>query len=314
MLKLFKSQQKESTEGAIEKTRLQWFNPIKQLFKRPEIDDDLWEKLEELLISADVGFSATQRLLNSLKNRIHEEGIKCPENTLDILKKEMVDSLTIDLESNALKLTKTPLVILMVGVNGVGKTTNIAKLAQLYKKNDYAVLLGAADTFRAAAIGQLQVWGDRIGVDVIAHQQGADPGAVAFDTLAAATARKSDIVLIDTAGRMHNKVNLMEELKKIQRVLARKQENLDQRVLLTIDASTGQNGLAQARSFDRALKCHGIFLSKLDGTAKGGIVLAISEELKLPILFVGTGEQLEHISSFEPSQFVEALFGSVTQK
>lgn len=308
MLKFLRGKGKEKTESAVEKTRRKWFGPMGRLFHRSRIDDELWDELEEQLISADVGVGPTQRLLERLKDRVRQEGADRPEQVLEALKSEMVASLATDGASDALEVDVAPLVVLMVGVNGAGKTTSIAKLARLYKEDGKKVLVGAADTFRAAAIDQLQVWGERIDVDVIAHRPGADPGAVAFDTLAAAKARGADVVIVDTAGRVHTKVNLMEELKKIQRVLARKQEGRNQRVLLALDATTGQNGLVQARSFTGALKCDGVFLAKLDGTAKGGIVLAIAEELKLPVLFIGTGEQRDDIAPFEPREFVEALF------
>ena len=198
----------------------------------------------------------------------------------------------------------------MVGVNGAGKTTSIAKLAQLYVDDGKQVLLGAADTFRAAAIEQLQVWGSRVGADVIAHRQGADPGAVAFDTLQAARSRGVDVVIIDTAGRLHSKVNLMEEMKKVRRVLSRHDNRASVEVILAMDATTGQNGLAQARAFTEAIRCDGVFLSKLDGTAKGGVVVAIAAELKLPVLYIGTGERLEDIAPFDPREFIDALFAS----
>jgi fused signal recognition particle receptor len=222
----------------------------------------------------------------------------------------MVAKLTVGDAASRLEAEATPLVLLVVGVNGAGKTTSIAKLAKLYMDEGKRVLLGAADTFRAAAIEQLQAWGKRVGADVIAHRPDADPGAVAFDTLHAARARGVDVVIIDTAGRLHSKVNLMEEVKKIQRVLSRQDGGSSQRVLLVLDATTGQNGLFQARAFTEALKCDGVFLAKLDGTAKGGVVVAITDELKLPVLFVGTGEQPDDIAPFDPKEFVDALFGS----
>ena len=201
-----------------------------------------------------------------------------------------------------------PLVWLFVGVNGAGKTTSIAKLTHLYQTLDKKVVLGAGDTYRAAAIEQLQEWGQRLNVEVVAHQRGADPGAVAFDSFKAAQSRGADVVIIDTAGRLHTKTNLMEELKKIQRVLLRENQDQDLRIMLTIDATTGQNGLYQARAFSDVVECDGVFLSKLDGTAKGGIAVAIGHELKLPVLYIGTGEQPDDISAFAPREFTEALF------
>ena len=275
--------------------------------------DDVWSNVEEMLISADVGVSPTQRLLDRLKQRVQANNITSFEDILNLLKQEMVSALTVDHESWHLESPQAagnPLILLMVGINGAGKTTSTAKLARMYQEEGRRVLLGAADTFRAAAIEQLQIWGQRQGVDVVAHQPGADPSAVAFDTLQAARARGADVVIIDTAGRLHTKVNLMEELKKIQRVLSRQQGGELQRVLLTLDATTGQNGLFQARAFTDSLKCDGVFLAKLDGTAKGGVLVGITNELKLPILYIGTGEQLDDIVDFDPQRFVDALFDS----
>ena len=295
-------------EIAVERTRSQWFAQVSSLFSGVRLDEILWNQLEELLIVADVGVGPTMNLLDRLKVRVRQEGIRRSEEVLDLLKQEMVAILTFDGQCQGFDVEQRPLVLLVAGVNGVGKTTSIAKLAQYYQDEGKEVLLGAADTFRAAAIDQLEVWGGRLGIDVIAHQEGADPGAVAFDALEAARARDVDVVMIDTAGRLHTKVNLMEELKKIQRVLSR-QECLDtQRVLLVMDATTGQNGLAQAKAFTESIRCDGVFLAKLDGTARGGVVVSIADELKLPILFVGTGEQLEDIANFDPCHFVDALF------
>ena len=310
MLKFFRQREAEKTESAVEKTRSTWFGKVTTLFRRPQLDDDLWDELEELLISADVGVGTTGALLGRLKQRVRDEQLERPEDALVTLKEEMAAVLTTETDPALLEPGESQLVLLMVGVNGVGKTTSIAKLAQLYLDQGHSVVLGAADTFRAAAIEQLQAWGTRLGVDVIAHQADADPGAVAYDTLEAARARGADVVIIDTAGRLHTKINLMQELKKIQRVLSRRDGGRVQRVLLALDATTGQNGLTQARAFAQALKCDGVFLAKLDGTAKGGVVLAIADELKLPVLFIGTGEQLDDVAPFEPRRFVDALFDS----
>ena len=304
-----KEKDKEKTEQAVKKTRQTWFGRMTTLFQRSHIDDELWDELEELLISADVGVVTTHKILDHLRERIREDHITQPDDALEALKREMVSILEVDKADDLFEVEELPLILLVVGVNGVGKTTSIAKLTQMFKEEGKSVVLGAADTFRAAAIEQLQAWGSRLEVDVIAHQSGADPGSVAFDTLHAAKSRNADVVIIDTAGRLHTKLNLMEELKKIQRVLSR-QGGESQRVLLALDATTGQNGLFQARSFVSAVKCDGVFLAKLDGTAKGGIVLAITDELKLPVLYIGTGEQLDDIASFDPSEFVESLFAT----
>jgi fused signal recognition particle receptor len=301
---------KDKTVKAVEKTRRAWFGQVASLFSRAKLDDELWDELEELLIAADVGVSTTQELLERLKKRVRDDRVSEPETAFAMLKQEMVDLLKVDGAGNRLDVEGKPLVILVVGVNGVGKTTSIAKLTQIYQSEGKQVLFGAADTFRAAAIEQLQVWGERLGVDVIAHKADADPAAVAFDALQAAKARKADVLIIDTAGRLHSKSNLMEEIKKVQRVLTRQDENSPQRVLLALDATTGQNGLHQARAFTEALDCDGVFLSKLDGTAKGGVVVSITRELQLPVLFVGTGETLDDVTPFDPQDFVEALFGS----
>ena len=310
MLRFLGRGRKQKTAQAVEKTRKAWFGRVATLFRGARLDQQLWDELEELLISADIGVGPAQDLLERLQTRVREEKISRSEDALELLKQEMVAKLTLGDAASRLDAEATPLVLLVVGVNGVGKTTSIAKLAQLYKDEGKQVLLGAADTFRAAAIEQLQAWGERVGVDVIAHRPDADPGAVAFDTLHAARARGIDVVIIDTAGRLHSKVNLMEEVKKIQRVLSRQDGGSSQRVLLTLDATTGQNGLFQARAFTEALRCDGVFLAKLDGTAKGGVVVAITDELKLPVLFVGTGEQPDDIATFDPQEFVDALFGS----
>ena len=231
-----------------------------------------------------------------------------PDEAFDILKREMVEMLSVDDTGHPLDVDARPLVLLVVGVNGVGKTTGIAKLTNLYLQDGRQVLIGAADTFRAGAAEQLRTWGRRLDVDVISHREGADPGAVAFDTVSAALSRNADVVIVDTAGRLHTKTNLMEELKKIRRVVSRHVPESSIRVLLALDAVTGQNGLHQARAFTQALKCHGVLLSKLDGTAKGGIVLAITRELGIPVLYIGTGEQPDDIAAFDPQQFVDALF------
>ena len=310
MIRFLRQRGKEKAAHAVEKTRRTWFGRVASLFQGSRLDDDLWDQLEELLVSADVGVGPTQSLISRLRRRVEKEHVARPDDALDILKQEMAAILSVDKPPQLSPADGAPLILLMVGVNGAGKTTSIAKLAQIYKEEGKQVLLGAADTFRPAAIEQLQAWGRRLEIDVVAHQPGADPGAVAFDTLQAARARGADVVIIDTAGRLHTKVNLMEELKKIQRVLSSQGSRDSQRVLLTLDATTGQNGLFQARSFTEAIRCDGVFLAKLDGTAKGGVVLAIADELKLPVLYIGTGEQPDDIAFFDPVEFVDTLFDS----
>jgi fused signal recognition particle receptor len=310
LLRFLGKREKEKTAKAVEKTRQAWFGRVTSLFHGARLDQEFWDELEELLVSADVGVAPTQGLLERLRKRVDQERVSESEDALELLKQEMVALLDVDGAARRLESEETPLVLLVVGVNGAGKTTSIAKLARLYQDEGKQVLLGAADTFRAAAIEQLQAWGERLGVDVIAHRPDADPGAVAFDTLAAARARGVDVAIIDTAGRLHSKAHLMEEIKKIQRVLSRQEGKGSQRVLLVLDATTGQNGLRQARAFTEALDCDGVFLAKLDGTARGGMVVEIAAELKLPVLFVGAGEQPEDIAPFDPVVFVDALFSS----
>ena len=290
---------------ALKRTHDTWFGRAMGLFDRRKIDDDVWEELEELLISADVGVTTTGKLIEKVKQKTNDENL---DGSLvgPVLQQEMVNILSIPLHEESETQPK-PRVILMVGVNGSGKTTSIAKLAYKIKKRGESVLLAAADTFRAAAIDQLKKQGERVGVDVIAHQPGADPGAVVYDALQAAQSHHIDIVIIDTAGRLHTKYNLMEELKKVRRVAAKLDETAPHEVILVLDATTGQNGLNQAKYFTEAVGVTGIFLAKLDGTAKGGIVLAICDELSVPIQLIGVGEGLEDMVSFEAKAFVEAL-------
>jgi fused signal recognition particle receptor len=277
-----------------------------RLFDRAAIDEAVWTDLEELLVAADVGVATTEKLIERVKQRVKEERISDSSLVRSALQTEMVNILKID-NQGVLPATSVPKVILAVGVNGGGKTTSIAKLAYRSKREGKRVILAAADTFRAAAIDQLHRWAERIGVEVIAHQPGADPGAVVYDAIQAAHSRGADEVIIDTAGRLHTKLNLMEELKKIKRVAAKGDPTAPHEVILVLDATTGQNGLAQARYFTDAVGVTGIFLAKLDGTAKGGIVLAICDELKIPIQYIGTGETLEDMAMFDAESFVESL-------
>ena len=290
----------------LKRSRDTWFSKVTHLFDRTAIGEEVWAELEELLISADIGVSTTEKLLGKVKQRVAEEKVK--EGTLarSILKAEMVNILKVDGRKVSENLP-TPKVILVVGVNGGGKTTSIAKLAYSAKNQGRKVILAAADTFRAAAIDQLQRLGEMAGAEVIAHQPGADPGAVVFDALQAARSRQADEVIIDTAGRLHTKFNLMEELKKIKRVAAKVDTTAPHEVILVLDATTGQNGLTQATYFTQAVEVTGIFLTKLDSTAKGGIVLAICDSLKIPIRFIGVGDGLEDMVPFDAETFVEAL-------
>jgi len=297
------------TKQGVSRSREGFFSRIAGLFNRTRIEESTWDELEELLISADVGMETTGKLLDRIRKRTREEKLVEGGQVRIALKEEMARLLDVPGKPGAAISGSVMKVILMVGVNGTGKTTSIAKLANEYKSGGKKVILGAADTFRAAAIDQLKMWGDRVGVDVVAHQPGADPGAVVFDTLEAARSRNADVVIIDTAGRLQTKHNLMNELKKIRKVSGK--YDAEQEVLLVIDATTGQNGLSQARSFTEATDVGGILLSKLDGTARGGIVLAICDSLQIPIKYIGTGEQIGDIAPFDPVSFVNAIFGDV---
>ncbi len=277
------------------------------LHGRTVIDEDLVEELEEILITADLGMKTTQLLITSLEQSRSRGELKTADQVRELLMAELKNIL--QFESKALDIDRaSPFVMMVIGVNGVGKTTTIGKLANQYAQSGKKVVLGAGDTFRAAAAEQLQIWGERAGVDVIAHAEGADPGAVAFDAAKAAVARKADILLLDTAGRLHTKVNLMEELKKIRRVLDREIPGAPHEVLLVLDATTGQNALTQAKLFNEAVALDGIALTKLDGTAKGGIVVAIAAELQIPVRFIGIGEQLEDLRPFDAEMFISVLF------
>ena len=276
---------------------------------RAVIDEDLIEELEEILITADLGMPTTQQLIKSIEVSQAKGELVSPDQVRQLLMEELKKILTFD--SKPLDVTSaSPFVIMVIGVNGVGKTTTIGKLANQFAQSGQKVILGAGDTFRAAAAEQLQIWGDRAGVEVICHTEGADPGAVAFDAAKAAVARKADILLLDTAGRLHTKVNLMEELKKIRRVLDREIPGAPHEVLLVLDATTGQNALTQAKLFNQAVPLDGIALTKLDGTAKGGIVVAIAAEMQVPVRFIGIGEQLEDLRPFDAEMFVSVLFDS----
>jgi fused signal recognition particle receptor len=292
---------------ALQPTKDSWFSKAMHLFDRTTIDESIWEELEEVLISADVGMETTEKLIDRTKQRVKEEKLKEGSQVREALKKEMINIL--DLPAPAPVISSPPHVILVIGVNGSGKTTSIAKLAACYRNEGKSVMLAAGDTFRAAAIDQLKIWADRVDADFIAHQPGADPGAVVFDAMAAAKNRNTQVLIIDTAGRLQTKFNLMEELKKIKRVAAKSDATAPHEVILVMDATTGQNGLAQAKSFTEATGITGIFLAKLDGTAKGGIALAICDQLKIPVKYIGVGEHAEDLAVFNAQSFVDALSG-----
>jgi fused signal recognition particle receptor len=302
------------TEQALQRTRKGIFGQITSLFDRGgEIEESLWEELEELLIGADAGIATAQRILNDVRERVDKERIRDAAGVRTALKQELIDILnapqgTGRLWSDGVEPPPKPAVVLVLGVNGTGKTTTIAKMASAYQREGSKTLIAAGDTFRAAAIDQLREWGQRVGADVVAHQPGADPGAVVFDALTAADSRDIDVVIIDTAGRLHTKFNLMEELRKLRRIIERKDPSAPHEVLLVLDATTGQNGLIQAKAFTEAVDVTSVCLTKLDGSSKGGIVFAICDQLGIPVRFVGTGEGADDLAPFSAEAFVEALF------
>lgn len=291
---------------SLTRTRRSFFGRVTELLGVSEVTDELWEELEEVLIQADVGVKTTVELVERLQERVNRARIRDAGAVKEILKSELIDILNSKVRE-PIEEPSSLAVILVVGVNGSGKTTSIAKLAKYYKDGGKKVILGAADTFRAAAIDQIRIWGERVGVDVIAHQPQADPGAVVYDAIQAGRSRGADVLIIDTAGRLHTKYNLMQELKKVRGVAAKNMHHAPHETLLVLDATTGQNALAQAQHFKEAVDITGIFLTKLDGTAKGGIVFAIAKELGVPIRWVGTGEGLDDLAEFDAKVFVEGL-------
>lgn len=291
------------------KTRQGWRTRIDRLLSgRQAIDAELFDELEEVLISGDLGVQTTARIMQDLQQSVAEQRLRQPIEIRAHLKQSLLHVLQVNPQEFCAEVAQPPAVILMVGVNGVGKTTTIAKLAYQLKLQGKRVLLAAGDTFRAAAIEQLQEWADRVGVEVIKHAAGADPAAVVFDTIQAAKARHTDVVIVDTAGRLHTKVNLMEECKKIKRVIAREHAGAPHEVLLVLDATVGQNGVAQAKQFHDALGLTGLVITKLDGTAKGGVVVSIVNELNIPVKLIGVGEKLPDLQPFDPMAFTDALF------
>ena len=309
---------RDKVDAGLKKTRETFFGRIAGLLSRSTVDDELWDVLEEALISADAGAKLSMDLISRVRARAKSEGASTGDAVRGLLEDEIKEIMRIDgarspllSEDDQVALPASPYVVLVVGVNGVGKTTSIAKLAHILSQQGKRVVLAAGDTFRAAGIEQLDVWAGRVNAEIVAHRHGADPGAVVFDALQAAKARRADVLIIDTAGRLHTKANLMEELKKVQRVLTRLDPGAPHQVILTLDATTGLNGLEQAKSFKEAVGLTGIFLAKLDGTARGGIVLAITQELQVPILFIGTGESLADLAPFDTKDFVDSLLAPV---
>ena len=293
------------TEG-LTKTRQNIMSGLDSIFKSSEIDDDFYEELEETLIMADIGTKATSDIIESLQEKVRENKIKeaseCKQLLIDSMKEQM------SLAENAYEFENKKSVLLIVGVNGVGKTTSVGKLAGQIKGIGKRVLLAAADTFRAAAIEQLTEWANRSGVEIIAQQEGSDPAAVVFDAVTAAKARNTDVLICDTAGRLHNKKNLMEELRKINRVIDREYPDCYKETLVVLDGTTGQNALVQAKQFCEVTDVTGIVLTKLDGTAKGGIAIAIMSELGIPVKYIGVGEKIDDLQKFDPNDFIDALF------
>lgn len=290
------------------RTREGLFKKIKNIFSgRTTIDADLYEELEELLIQSDIGFDMTVKIVSALEKEVGKRGITNPEDIYEVLKDVMTKFLIT--EGNELDIVDGELnVILVVGVNGVGKTTTIGKLAKKYKSQGKKVIVGAADTFRAAAIEQLEEWGQRAGVEIVKKEQGSDPGAVVFDAIQVAQDKKADLLIIDTAGRLHNKSNLMKELEKINNIIQKKLGHTRYESILVIDGTTGQNGLSQAKIFNEVTKLTGFIVTKLDGTAKGGIVFSISEEIKKPIKYIGVGEKIEDLREFNVKDYIDAIF------
>ena len=283
-----------------------FFSKLKEVFYISEIDEDFWEQLEETLIISDVGVETTEKIIYELREQVETYSLVKPSDCKNLLKKTIKKQMA--LETDAYDYEDRKSVLLVVGVNGVGKTTSIGKIASQLKAQGKKVLLSAADTFRAGAIEQLKEWAQRAGVDIISQHEGADPAAVVYDSVCAAKARNVDVLICDTAGRLHNKKNLMEELKKIRRILDKDYSEAYQETLVVVDATTGQNALAQAREFMNAAKVDGIILTKMDGTAKGGIAVAIQSELKIPVKYIGLGEKIGDLKRFDADEYVEMLF------
>lgn len=304
----------EKFKQGMEKTRDSFAGKVNDLvYRYRKIDEDFFEELEEILIGADVGVSTVMELIDELKEEVKRRNIQDPRDMQSVISEKLVEIYEGGSFQNKLNIQQGLTVILFVGVNGVGKTTTIGKLAHKLKQEGKSVLLAAGDTFRAGAIEQLEVWGERVGAEVVKHTAGSDPAAVMFDAIQAAKARKVDVLLCDTAGRLQNKVNLMKELEKVKRVIEREVPSAPHEVLLVMDATTGQNGLSQAKMFREATDVTGIVLTKLDGTAKGGIVLAIRNEMDVPVKLVGLGEKMDDLQEFDPQQYVYGLFADLIE-
>ncbi|MCK5693832.1 MAG: signal recognition particle-docking protein FtsY [Bacteroidales bacterium] len=310
---LFTSDKKKNLDKGLEKTKESVFKKLSRaVVGKSRVDDEVLDNLEEVLITSDVGVDTTLRIIERIESRVSKDKFLNTSELNAILKEEIVllleennSDLVSGFEDN---LPTTPYVIMLVGVNGVGKTTTIGKLAHHFKQGGKKVVLGAADTFRAAAVDQLSIWADRVGVEIVKQDMGSDPASVAFDTLASAVSGNADVVIIDTAGRLHNKVNLMNELTKIRRVMQKVIPEAPHEILLILDGSTGQNAFEQAREFTKAIDVNALALTKLDGTAKGGVVLGISDQFQIPVKYIGIGEKLEDLQIFDRNEFVDSLF------
>jgi fused signal recognition particle receptor len=310
-------EQQAAYDEGLQRTKRGFFQQVVSLFEVDEITEDIWEDLETLLIQADLGVDTTVALVERLRDRVRDDRLKKPDQVYKALQDELAAILLkperdvlarVAASEQEAEVQDRPYVILVVGVNGVGKTTTIAKLTKWYRDRGRSVMIGAGDTFRAAAIDQLQIWADRVGAPLVRHEPGADPGAVVFDAVESAKARNADVLIIDTAGRLHTKANLMEELRKVKRIIQKQLPGAPDETLLVLDATTGQNGLQQAKVFTEVAEVSDVAVAKLDGTAKGGIVFAIARELNLPIRFVGTGEKIGDLAEFDARAFVKALF------
>tara|TARA_R110000796_G_scaffold104102_1_gene213801 strand:- start:189690 stop:190649 length:960 start_codon:yes stop_codon:yes gene_type:complete len=311
--KIFSSQKKETLDKGLEQTKASFFGKLsKAVAGKSKVDDDVLDDLEEVLVASDVGVNTTLKIIKGIENRVAKDKYIGTEELNEILREEIARLLS---ETNSgedvefsIPKNKKPYVIMVVGVNGVGKTTTIGKLAYQFKKKGFKVVLGAGDTFRAAAIDQLQIWADRVGIPIVKQQMGSDPASVAFDTLSSAVKQNADVVIIDTAGRLHNKINLMNELSKVSRVMQKVVPDTPHDVLLVLDGSTGQNAFEQAKQFTKATNVTSLAVTKLDGTAKGGVVIGISDQFKIPVKYIGVGEGIEDLQVFNKYEFVDSFF------
>jgi fused signal recognition particle receptor len=307
------SQKQKKLEKSLEKTKTSLFNKItKTVVGKSKIDDNDLDDIEEILITSDIGVETSLKIIDRLEKRVEKDKYINSDELTDILKKEIEELLVVskDITLEVDSVENVPYVIMVVGVNGVGKTTTIGKLAHKFKKAGLKVVLGAADTFRAAAVDQLVIWSERVGVDIVKQAMGSDPASVAFDTIQSAMSKSADVVIIDTAGRLHNKINLMNELSKIKNVMNKVVTNAPHDVLLVLDASTGQNAIEQAKQFSSVTQVNSLALTKLDGTAKGGVVIGISDQLQIPVRYIGVGEGMEDLQMFNKEDFVNTLFNN----